>query len=94
MSRCELTGKAPLVKNVVSHSNIKTKRWVHPNVHRRRMYSEALEAFHTLLVSTHALRSIEHAGGLDTFITRQAPELLSRRALALQARIKDRLAGR
>ena len=94
MSRCELTGKAPLIKNNVSHSNIKTKRWVQPNVHRRRMFSESLQAFHTLIVSTHALRSVEHAGGLDAFIIRQAPETLSQRARALQGRIRDRLAGR
>jgi len=94
MSRCELTGKGPLVKNIVSHSHIKTKKWVHPNVHRRRLFSEALDAFHTLTISTHAMRTVEHVGGLDRFIIRQDPTLLSKRALALRVRISARLAGR
>ena len=32
MPQCELTGKKPVVKNLVSHSNIKTKSRALPNV--------------------------------------------------------------
>ncbi len=85
--RCELTGKGPIVKNKVSHSNVKTKTWVKPNVHKRRLWSDALKDFVTLRVTTHAMRSIEHVGGLDKFITRQSPETLSKRALSVRSRI-------
>ena len=32
MARCELTGKGPVVKNLVSHSNIKTKSTANANI--------------------------------------------------------------
>lgn len=93
MARCELTGKGPIVKNLVSHSHHATKKWVKPNIHRRRMYSESLDAFCTLAVCTRAIRTVEHVGGLDKFLLRQPTELLSKRARALQKRIRERLAG-
>lgn len=85
--RCELTGKGPMVKNLISHSHILTKKWMKPNLQKRRMWSDTLNAFVTLRVTTSALRSVDHVGGFDRFITRQADELLSKRALAFKARI-------
>lgn len=93
MARCEITGKGPIVKNLVSHSHVATKKWVKPNVHRRRMYSDALGTFVTLNVCARAVRSVEHVGGFDRFIVRQSPELLSKRARALQGRVRRALAG-
>lgn len=92
--RCELTGKGPLVKNLVSHSNIKTKKWVTPNIHKKRMFSETLNGFVTLRISTSALRSIQHVGSFDTFVLRQSPESMSKRALTVQNRIKKVRAAR
>jgi large subunit ribosomal protein L28 len=86
--RCELTGKGPIVKNLVSHSNVKTKKWMKPNVHKRRLWSDALNDFVVLRVTTSAIRSVEHVGGLDKFITRQSPELLSKRAQQVRTRIE------
>ena len=88
MPRCELTGKSPIVKNLVSHSNIKTKKWVKPNIQKRRLWSQALNSWITLKVTTSSIRSIEHVGGFDKFILRQSPEVLSRRARAVQGRIR------
>lgn len=93
MARCEITGKGPIVKNLVSHSHIATKKWVKPNVHRRRLYSESLGTFVTLKVCTSAVRSVEHVGGFDRFILRQSPEKLSKRARALQKRVRRALGG-
>jgi large subunit ribosomal protein L28 len=94
MARCEITGKGPIVKNLVSHSHIATKKWVKPNVHRRRMYSEALGTYVTLKVCTSAVRSVEHVGGFDKFILRQSPEKLSKRARSIQQRIRRKVSGR
>lgn len=93
MARCEITGKGPIVKNLISHSHIATKKWVKPNVHRRRMYSEVLAGFVTLNVCARAIRSVEHVGGFDKFILRQSPEVLSKRARAVQRRIRRKVAG-
>ena len=87
MSRCELTGKSPVVKNKVSHSNVKTKSISMPNVQKIRVFSKALNEFVRLQISTGALRDMEHMGGFDTFILRQDVEKLSPRALDARTRI-------
>jgi large subunit ribosomal protein L28 len=86
--RCELTGKGPIVKNKVSHSNVKTKTWMTPNIQKRRLYSDTLETYVTLRVATRTIRSIEHVGGFDKFILAQGANGLSKRARAVQSRIR------
>ena len=51
--RCELTGKGPIVKNKVSHSNRKSKVWMTPNIQKRRLYSDTLGCFVTLGSNTN-----------------------------------------
>jgi len=87
MSRCELTGKSPVVKNKVSHSNIKTKSISLPNVQRKRLFSKVLNEFVSLQISAGALRDLEHMGGFDVFLLRQDPVTLSKRAATAKARI-------
>lgn len=91
MSICELTGKRPVVKNLVSHSNIKTKKIAQPNVQKRRLFSQALGDFVTLRVATSALRDMEHVGGLDRYVVRQEDTKLSTRALDVKRRIVRKL---
>jgi large subunit ribosomal protein L28 len=67
MSRvCELTGKSVLVGHRVSHSNIKTKRRLLPNLQQKRFWSAELKKFVSLRVSTAAIRTIDKLG-LDNF---------------------------
>lgn len=91
MSRCELTGKSPVVKNLVSHSNIKTKFKVFPNVQKKRLYSSALGEFVTLKVATSTLKSLEHSGGFDKYILNQPEEKLSARAQTVQRKIARKI---
>jgi len=87
MSRCELTGKSPAVKNKVSHSNIKTKSISMPNVQKKRLFSKTLNEFVTLQIAASALRDMEHMGGFDTYLLRLKPATLSTRAASARARI-------
>jgi len=91
MSRCELTGKAPVVKNLVSHSNIKTKSISQPNVQKKRIFSKVLNQYVRLQIAASVIRDMEHMGGFDTFILRQRPEKLSQRALAVKVRIQKKM---
>lgn len=91
MARCELTGKSPVVKNLVSHSNIKTKSVAMPNVQKKRLYSSVLDQLVTLKVATSTLKSMEHFGGFDKYILNQSPTTLSKRALAVQGRIRRKI---
>ena len=93
MSKCELTGKGPIVKNLVSHSNVKTKKWMKPNIQKRRLFSEALNSFVTLRIANSTVRTIDHVGGFDRFILRQPSSVLSKRALQVKGRVSKVVKG-
>lgn len=93
MGRCELTGKGPVVKNLVSHSNIKTKAISQPNIQKKRLFSQTLGQLVTLRVAASAIRDMEHSGGFDKFLLNQREENLSKRALAVKSRIRQKIAG-
>jgi large subunit ribosomal protein L28 len=85
--RCELTGKAVLAGNKVSHANNKTRRRFLPNLCEVTLISEALGRSFALRVTAHALRSVEHRGGLDAFLLKARDTDLSERALVLKRQI-------
>jgi large subunit ribosomal protein L28 len=88
MSRiCELTGKGRLVGNNVSHANNKTKKTFLPNLQNVTLLSESLGKGVKLRVSTHGLRSVEHVGGLDNWLTKTSDISLSLRARRLKREI-------
>jgi large subunit ribosomal protein L28 len=91
--RCQITGKGVLSGNNVSHANNKTRRRFLPNLQDTSLLSDALGQQVRLRVSTRALRSIEHNGGIDAFLlatpNRRLPEeaqSLKRRVLRAKAR--------
>jgi large subunit ribosomal protein L28 len=91
--RCELTGKGVLVGHKVSHSNIKTKRRFLPNLCNVTLQSDALKRNVRLRVSTNALKSVDHRGGLDAFLMKARDTELSPRARELKKKIKAAAAG-
>lgn len=91
MPRCELTGKEPEVKNLVSHSNIKTKSVALPNVQQKRLFSNLLGEMVNLKLATSTIRSIDHMGSLDKFVLNQPVEKLSKRAQTLRTRMLRKL---
>ena len=63
MSRvCQVTGKAPMVGNHVSHANNKTKRRYLPNLQSRRFWIESENRWVRLRVSNAGLRTIDKKG--------------------------------
>ncbi len=91
MSRCELTGKGPVVKCLVSHSNIKTKSIAQPNVQRKRLFSRVLNQMVRLQIASSAIRDMEHMGGFDMYILNQNTKILSLRAREIQLRIRRKM---
>jgi large subunit ribosomal protein L28 len=88
MSRiCELTGKGRQVGHNVSHANNKTKRTFLPNLQNVTLISDALGRQVKLRVSTAGLRSVEHVGGLDTWLTKAGSDKLSLKARRLKREI-------
>jgi large subunit ribosomal protein L28 len=85
--RCELTGKGPMVGNNVSHANNKTKRRFLPNLNDVTLQSETLGRGVKLRISSSALRTVDHRGGLDAFLAKAKDADLSPRALKVKREI-------
>lgn len=86
--RCELTGKLPLSGQLRSHAENKTKRKFRPNLCDVTLISDTLGRSFRLRVSAHALKSVEHRGGLDAFLMKAGDEDLSDRVLKLKREIR------
>jgi large subunit ribosomal protein L28 len=84
--RCFITGKGVLVGNNVSHANNKTRRRFLPNLQTVSVLSDALGSIRVKL-SAHAIRSIEHNGGLDAYLKAVPSAALSPEARRLKQRI-------
>ncbi|MAB13995.1 50S ribosomal protein L28 [Parvibaculum sp.] len=90
--RCELTGKGVMSGNNVSHANNRTRRRFLPNLCQVSLLSDALGQQVSLRISAHALRSVEHKGGLDLFLLNASDGQLSPRALKVKRAIAKKQA--
>jgi large subunit ribosomal protein L28 len=94
MSRvCELSGKGPMSGNMISHAQNKTRRRFLPNLNEVTLISDILGQSFRLRVSSHALRTVDHRGGLDSFLTAERDENLSTRALRIKREIEKKSAA-
>ena len=59
---CQVTGKAPMVGNNVSHANNKTKRRFLPNLQYRRFWVESESRWIRLRLTNAGLRTIDKKG--------------------------------
>src|SRR3954467_15964795 len=91
--RCELTAKGPQVGHKVSHSNIKTKRRFLPNLCNVTFISESLGRNVRLRVSTNALKSVDHNGGLEAFVIKSRAGNLPPRRLDLKRKMEKKRAA-
>lgn len=89
--RCELIGKAVQTGNLVSHSNHKTRTRFLPNLCNVTLISDVLQRKVRMRVSASALRTVEHRGGLDAFLSKASDAGLSRGALALKREVAKKL---
>ncbi|GGE15165.1 LSU ribosomal protein L28P [Gemmobacter megaterium] len=89
MSRvCELSGKGPMTGNNISHANNKSRRRFLPNLNEVTLLSDVLGQSFRLRISAHALRTVDHRGGLDAFMAKAKDDELSERALKIKRDIQ------
>lgn len=94
MSRvCELTGKTVMSGNNVSHALNRTRRKFRPNLTKVTLMSDSLGQSVKMKISAHALRSVEHNGGLDNFLVKANDINLSLKARRLKKNIKKKMAA-
>lgn len=86
--RCGITGKGVMAGNNVSHANNKTRRRFLPNLQSTSLYSDALKQVIRLRLTTAALRTIEHNGGIDAFLLGARDSRLDPDVRRLKRRVK------
>ncbi|MCP4393902.1 MAG: 50S ribosomal protein L28 [Alphaproteobacteria bacterium] len=89
--RCEITGTGVLTGNNVSHANNKSRRRYLPNLQDVSLLSEALGEKIKLKVTANTLRSIEHNGGLDAYLTTTSSTKLTDKAVTIKNKINKAL---
>lgn len=90
MSRvCEFSAKGPMSGNNVSHAKNRTRRRFLPNLCNVTLLSEVLDRSFKFRISAHALRSVDHVGGLDAFLLKANDEKLSKSALKVKKQIQN-----
>ena len=86
--RCGITGKGVQTGNNVSHAKNRARRRVLPNLQQASIMSDALGTPIRLRLSTRAIRSIEHKGGLDAYLLSTPDAKLPDDARRIKRRIK------
>ena len=86
--RCVITGKGVMSGNNVSHAQNKPRRKFLPNVQDTSLYSETLDRWISLRVSTAGLRTVEHKGGFDAYLTSTAKTKLDAALRPIKAQIE------
>lgn len=93
MSRkCMITGKGVMTGNNVSHAMNKTRRRFLPNIQETGLYSEVLKRWVQVRASSAGLRTVEHKGGFDAYITGTAVTKLDPDLRAVKAEIEKVIA--
>lgn len=85
--RCELTGKGVQTGNNVSHANNRTRRRFLPNLCNVTLHSDKLDQGFKFRIAASALRTVDHVGGLDAFLSRADDGQLSSSALKLKRKL-------
>jgi large subunit ribosomal protein L28 len=88
--RCEFTGKGWLSGHKVSHANNKTKTRFMPNLCDVTLISDALGNSYKFRISAAALKTVEHRGGLDSFLIKAKKDELSAKAFRLKRSIEKK----
>ena len=91
--RCQITGKKVMVGNNVSHAHNKSRRRFLPNIQQSSLQSDALGRMIHLKISTSAIRTIEHAGGLDAYLLKTPTRKLEPEPQKLKRQIAKKTAA-
>jgi large subunit ribosomal protein L28 len=90
--KCIVTGKTVMTGNNVSHANNRTRRRFLPNLQNTTLYSETLGQGYNFRLSTNAIRTIEHKGGLDAYVNGTAKTKLAPEFRAIKKNLENKAA--
>ena len=87
--RCAVTGKGVLTGNNVSHANNKTRRRYLPNLQEASFFSDILGAPVRMRLTVNGIRTVEHNGGLDSFLLGTPDRRLPTEAIVMNRRLEN-----
>lgn len=85
--KCDISGTGVMSGNNVSHANNRTRRRFLPNLQVVSLLSETLGKIFKLKICSKTLRSIEHNGGLDSYLTSTSNTKLTEEAQKIKRQI-------
>lgn len=91
--KCEISGTGAMSGNNVSHANNRTRRRFLPNLQIVSLLSDVLGRVFKLKVCSKTLRSIEHNGGLDSYLESTSNAKLSDEAKKIKKAIAKKKAS-
>ncbi len=91
--KCEISGTGAMSGNNVSHANNRTRRRFLPNLQVVSLLSDVLGKVFKLKVCSKTLRSIEHNGGLDSYLESTSNTKLSEEAKKIKKAIAKKKAS-
>ena len=89
--RCCIMQKNIMSGNNVSHAKNKTRRKFFFNIQNASLPSEILKTSVKLRISTRTIRTIEHKGGIDSFLSSMPCVKLPSKMIKLKKIIKKHL---
>ncbi len=92
--RCMITGKGVMSGNKVSHALNRTRRKFIPNVQDTSLFSEILNKWVKVKASAAGLRTVEHKGGLDAFLSGTAKTKLDPALRTVKSQVEKALADK
>ena len=84
VKKCDISGTGVMSGNNVSHANNRTRRRFLPNLQEVSLLSDVLGKVFKLKISARTLRSIEHNGGLDSYLESTSNTKLSAEAIEIK----------
>ena len=91
--KCDILGTGVQSGNNVSHANNKTRRRFMPNLQVVSLFSETLNRVFKMKICSKTLRSIEHNGGLDAYLTSTSSSKLTPEAQKIKKSITTKKAA-
>ncbi|KAF9174289.1 39S ribosomal protein L24, mitochondrial [Mortierella sp. AD011] len=82
-------GKQIQFGNNVPFSKTKTRRTWLPNVQTKRLFSETLNDWIRLNMTTSVIRTVDKKGGLDRYLLETRPDLLGAKGVELRGKIVE-----
>ena len=93
VKKCEISGTGVMSGNNVSHANNKTRRRFLPNLQVVSLLSDVLGKVFKLKVCSKTLRTIEHNGGLDSYLESTSNNKLTDEAKKIKKAIAKKKAS-